>query len=243
MLDRLNQSEADIIDKFAKHPLFLNLKSMDWEKFLDVLLQRRFLSLQIVNIYEIVIDSIVDKEAKQTIRSILHEEYPRSTRGIPLPSHRELLFQDLLNLGSTREQIISTAETDTTKRIRTESFQCFTRDLSSPKHQIGTIAALRFWAEVLVGVEYRCFWPKLSERLSQSREDCKPRSEFYLFHMMHDARGSDVGREGLLGGLTHSQELALHLNQLIQSNDDLQRCIDIEQEMYELKCCFYNQFL
>ncbi|BAZ43148.1 hypothetical protein NIES4102_01440 [Chondrocystis sp. NIES-4102] len=76
----------------------------------------------IVNIYELAIDVVNEQPDKQTIREILHEEYPHNNKGISLPSHRELLFQDLLNLGATTEMIFTTPETTITREVREESY-------------------------------------------------------------------------------------------------------------------------
>ncbi|BAZ43149.1 hypothetical protein NIES4102_01450 [Chondrocystis sp. NIES-4102] len=84
------------------------------------------------------------------------------------------------------------------------------------------IVFLRFWAEVLVAVEYSCLWQRISERLDSKNSQAKPRSEFYYFHLVHDNRSSDLGQENLLGGLTHAQELAIHLTRLMSSSESLE---------------------
>ena len=102
MLDRLNAHERQLMQRLRGHPLFQRLPDLDWQELLAVLIQRRFLSLLIVNVFEFVIDGLHSEAIRATVRSILHEEYPRNTRGLPLASHRELLFRDLLNLGASR---------------------------------------------------------------------------------------------------------------------------------------------
>lgn len=244
MLDGLNKKEESLIKQIESHPLFSHLPSMNWENFIDILIQRRFLSLSIVNTYELVIDALSEEEIKKTVREILNEEYPRTTKGVPLLSHRELLFQDLLNLGATREQILTTLETGMTKRIREEGLRLLTQNFGQECFQVTMVAALRFWAEVLVSVEYSCLWQKISERLSSTyRNSNKLRSEFYYSHIVHDARHSDVGKEEMFGLRTHSQSLALHLERLIDSEKELDACIDIEEKAFNLKYQFYNQFI
>jgi len=243
MIDKLNRFEISLIEKFMSHPLFIHLDAIAWNDFLEILIQRRFLSLFIVNIYEFVIDSLADREIKRTVRGILNEEYPRNTKGVPLPSHRELLFQDLLNLGATYETILTTAETPVTQMVRDESYKLMVSCLGEEYCQVGLVAFLRFWAEVLVSIEYSCLWQRISERLSNGQSDNKVRSEFYYFHMIHDSRNSDIGKESFLGGLTHSQELAIHLQRLISSEEALLYCTHIEQSVYQLKYKFYNQFI
>jgi hypothetical protein len=245
MLETINIFEISLIEKFKSHPLFTQIDSIDWPDLLEILIQRRFLSLSIVNIYEFVIDALVDPQIKQTVRGILNEEYPRNTKGIPLLSHRELLFQDLLNLGANPEMILATPETAVTHMLREQSYQLLVGCLQEKYGQVGLIVFLRFWAEVLVSIEYSCLWPKISERLSHGQSSHKIRSEFYYFHMIHDSRNSDIGKEGLLGGLTHAQELAIHLQRLISSESEeaLLYCMSLEESIYQLKYQFYSQFI
>ena len=243
MLEVINNLETDLIAKLKLHSLFTQINTLSWSDFLAVLIQRRFLSLSIVNIYELAIDAVTDLPAKQTIREILHEEYPRNTKGIPMPSHRELLFQDLLHLGATPEMILTTPQTTITREVREQSYQLMVDCLGKTEAQIQLIAFLRFWAEVLVAVEYSCLWQRISERLASKNLEDKPRSEFYYFHLIHDSRNSDVGQENLLGGLTHAQELAIHLKRLISSSEVLDLCITLERKAYLLKYKFYAQFL
>jgi hypothetical protein len=243
MIETLNDFEISLIAKFRSHPLLNRIEAIAWQDLLTILIQRRFLSLSIVNLYEFVIDALTDEQIKRTVRGILHEEFPRNTKGVPLPSHRELLFQDLLNLGATSEMILTTPETPTTQRVRNESYQRMISCLGEKHCQVGLIAFLRFWAEVLVSVEYSCLWQRISELLSNGQSPHKIRSEFYYFHMIHDSRNSDVGQESILGGLTHSQELAIHLKRLISSEEALVYTLNLQEHAYQLKCQFYDQFI
>lgn len=243
MIETLNDFEISLIAKFRAHPLFSQIDAIAWKDLLAVLIQRRFLSLSIVNLYEFVIDALTDEQIKRTVRGILNEEFPRNTKGVPLPSHRELLFQDLLNLGATSDMILITPETATTQKVRHESYQQLVSCLGKQHGQVGLVAFLRFWAEVLVSVEYSCLWQRMSERLSNGQSRHKIRSEFYYFHMIHDSRHSDIGQESILGGLTHSQELAIHLKKLILSQEALAYCLNLQENAYQLKCQFYDQFI
>lgn len=243
MIETLNDYEISLITKFRSHPLFNQIDAIAWQDLLTILIQRRFLSLSIVNLYEFAIDALTDEHIKRTVRGILNEEFPRNTKGVPLPSHRELLFQDLLNLGASSEMILTTPETPTTQKVRDESYQHMNSCLGEKYCQAGLVTFLRFWAEVLVSVEYSCLWQRISERLSNGQSQHKMRSEFYYFHMIHDSRNSDIGQESILGGLTHSQELAIHLKRLISSEDALVYCLNLQEKAYQLKCQFYDQFI
>jgi hypothetical protein len=243
MLAPLNAHELSCISSLRAHPLLANVAALSWDELLALLLQRRFLSLSIVNVYEGVIDALESDAIKATVRQILHEEYPRNTRGLPLASHRELLFRDLLHLGASREGILATSETTETQNVRLASLQALQSYLGQPHSDLALITFLRFWAEVLVSVEYECLWPRLSERLAHGPAAEGVRSEFFYYHMIHDRRQSDIGAAELLGGLTHSQELARHMAELISSEEALQIAISQVERAWELKDRFYRQFL
>ena len=228
MLSQLNTVERRCISDLQHHPVLGQITAFRWDHLLALLLHRRFLSLAIVNVYEFVIDALESEAIRSTVRLILHEEYPRNTRGTPLPSHRELLFRDLLHLGASREQILTTAESAATRQVRLESFAALEHCLTLPDSDLALTSFLRFWAEVLVSVEYTCLWPRLSERLVRGSAPEGQRSEFFYYHMIHDCRQSDIGAEHLLGGLTHSQELARHIASRIVSDATLQIALDQE---------------
>lgn len=243
MIDQLNSHEALRIGQFQAHPLLCHCDALAWDELLAILIQRRHLSLSIVNTYEFVVDALEDEAIKATVRLILHEEFPRNTKGVALPSHRELLFQDLLNLGASREQILSTDESDVTRSVRHESQRQLRNCLGQPHHQLALICYLRFWAEVLVSVEYTCLWPRLSERLSQGAAPDRSKSEFFYYHMIHDRRQSDIGADTLLGGLTHAEELARQICQLIPDEEALACAMHQVDQACALKSRFYDQFL
>ena len=190
-----------------------------------------------------MIDALESEAIKATVRLILHEEYPRNTRGVPLASHRELLLRDLLHLGACREQILGTRESAETQDVRLASLEALQSCLGQLHSDLALIAFLRFWAEVLVSVEYECLWPRLSQRLAHGPAADGVRSEFFYYHMIHDRRQSDIGAEQILGGLTHSQELARHMAELIGNEAALQVAISQVDRAWELKDRFYQQFV
>jgi hypothetical protein len=152
----LNRQERQHIASLRAHHLLANVGTLTWDDLLALLLQRRLLSLTIVNVYECVIDALESDAIKATVRLILHEEYSRNTRGMPLASHRELLFRDLLHLGASREQILRTRESADTQQLRLASLEALQNCLGQPHTDLALITFLRFWAEVLVSVEYEC---------------------------------------------------------------------------------------
>lgn len=242
MLKLLNRHETLRIAQFQTH-LLSRSDALSWDELLALLIQRRHLSLCIVNIYEFVIDALEDEPIKAAVRLILHEEFPRNTKGVALPSHRELLFQDLLNLGANREQILTTEETDITRCVRHASQQQLMRCLGQPHQQLALVCFLRFWAEVLVSVEYTCLWPRLSQRLSHGQTPERSKSEFFYYHMIHDSRQSDIGTDTLLGGLSHAQELARQISKLIPEEAALACAMHQVDQACALKSRFYDQFV
>lgn len=243
MLELLNRHEHQRMAAFRAQPVLAQVEALAWDQLLELLIQRRFLSLSIVNVYEFVIDGLKGEQVKATVRRILHEEYPRNTRGVPLASHRELLFHDLLHLGASREQILMTPESTPTHEVRLESLRSLQHGLGGPHSEVALLSFLRFWAEVLVAVEYECLWPRLAERLDHRPAGKGLVSEFFYYHMIHDRRQSDIGAEQLLGGLTHSEELARHLGELLESEAALQEAMGQVDRACELKVRFYDQFL
>ena len=65
--------------------------------------------------------------------------------------------------GASREQILNTAEAAETRQVRLASLEALQNCLNQPHSDLALIAFLRFWAEVLVSVEYECLWPRLSD--------------------------------------------------------------------------------
>jgi hypothetical protein len=127
--------------------------------------------------------------------------------------------------------------------VRLASLEALQNCLGQPHSDLALIVFLRFWAEVLVAVEYECLWPRLSERFADSPAAAGVRSDFFYYHMIHDRRQSDIGNEQLLGGLTHSQELARHMAELISCEEAMQIAISQVERAWELKDRFYRQFL
>jgi hypothetical protein len=241
MLELLNRHETLRIAQFQTH-LLSRSEALSWDGLLALLIQRRHLSLGIVNIYEFVIDALEDEPIKAAVRLILHEEFPRNTKGVALPSHRELLFQDLVSLGATRDQILTTEGSAVTRGVRHASQQQLMRCLGEPHQQLALVCFLRFWAEVLVSVEYSCLWPRLSQRLSHGQTSERKKSEFFYYHMIHDSRQSDIGTDTLLGGLTHAQELARLIGRLIPDERGLTCAMHQVDQACALKSRFYDQF-
>lgn len=244
MLEQLEEKEIALIDEFVNHPILLQCSAMDWDTFLSLSIQRRFLSKSVINLYEEAIDLLTDRRSKQIIRLLIKEEFPRcANQAQPLSSHRELLWQDLIAMGATPQQIWQSSPSTITKNTIDRCFDILAKDFDKPNFELGIITALRFMTEVLVATEYKCFWSKISQKLSSTLNEDRPRSEFYYFHMIHDRRGKGFIDRRLIGGQNHSEALAKQMVKLIKTQDQVDYCISVEQQVFEIKYDFYNQFV
>jgi hypothetical protein len=240
LLSVFEEQEEILIKNFKQHPIFCKINQLSEEDFLKILIQRRGLSFAITPVYELAIDTILNQEVISTIKEILHEEYPRDTKNNPLSSHRELLMQDLIALGASRDYILDQSISQETIDSILSAFKLLTDERHN---QIGIIAFVRFWGEVLVAEEYSCFWKRMQNTLAENSDNGKPQSQFYWFHMKHDEKKQSLDKRNPLDSRSHSERLAEHLKDLIKSEEDMRYCLRIEEESQKMKLRFYDQFL
>jgi hypothetical protein len=89
MITNLDNEEEKLIALFRSHKVFQGIEFISQKDFLQILLQRRFLSLEFTKVYDMAIDGLTDIEATKIARKILREEYPDINGNTP--SHREEL--------------------------------------------------------------------------------------------------------------------------------------------------------
>lgn len=237
-LAQLNQVEDDLIRTFQQHRCFQQIMDLPTTRFLEILLQRRFLSLAFTPIYDLAIDGLLDNMARQVARRILREEYPGERGNIP--SHREDLVTDLLVLGISRHQVINSQPTAQTLQALQQSIAFLTGNLEDPLYQVKLLTFLRFWGEVLVAAEYEMLWKRMEAMgLSGSGEK---RSRFYYPHLVHDAKKKSLAQLSLTGS-THSDQLAISLKAVLQNAASLHYCAEVTGAIVALKTQFYDQFL
>ena len=145
-----DDSEAALLARFTSHRVFADVGGLSQDAFLELLLQRRFLSLLFAVVYDIGIDGLEDETAVRLVREILREEYPDASGSTP--SHREDLVCDLLALGATRAQIAASRPTPVTTSVVEETLT-LTLDAAAAASDLRVLTVLRFWGEVLVSVE------------------------------------------------------------------------------------------
>ena len=227
--------EAELLSEFMAHPLFAAVEQRDRCAFLEVLLQRRFLSLLFPVVYDVGIDGLGDEAAGRLVREILREEYPDPTGATP--SHREDLVADLLALGATREQILAARPTAATTAVIEQTLALVLEAAAAPG-DVAVLTILRFWGEVLVSVEYGEFWRWMAGRFAAAGVA----SRFYHPHHHHD------GREPLAAAsersTTHSGRLGACLARLLSHDAGApQEFVRVEQAVLAGRLRFYDQFV
>lgn len=235
----LDDHEDVLIQRFQQHPCLHNLASLSQTGFVGLLLQRRFLSLAFTPVYDMAIDGLTHPRDKQSARRILREEYP-GERGT-VPSHREDLVSDLLQIGLTHHQIMSAVPSDATLKTLQRTFAFFAGDPDTPHYQVKLMTLLRFWGEVLIAAEYQMLWPRL-ESMGLQKSGAHS-SRFYHPHLVHDAKHKSVTQYSLVSATTHSDQLAISLQSLLDKEEAVAYCAEIETEIVTIKSGFYDQFV
>jgi len=233
----LDHYEDELIAQFKQQRCFQQLATLSDEQFFQILLQRRFLSLAFTPIYDLAIDGLTDAKAKQIARRILREEYP-GERGT-VPSHREDLMSDLLQLGLTRHAILNSTPNPATLAVIQETFALFAGDPDDAHYQVKLLTILRFWGEVLIAAEYEMLWERL-QALGLTATGPQ-RSRFYYLHFIHDAKQKPLTHLSLIGS-THSDLLAICLKTLLTSAPAIAYCAQVEGKIVAIKTAFYAHF-
>lgn len=229
-----DDAEAALLSQFTAHRVFARIEQLDESAFIEILLQRRFLSLLFPVVYDIGIDGLAGHTAIRLVREILREEYPDAS-GVT-PSHREDLVSDLLALGTTRERIVAARPTAVTSAVIEETLALIL-DAAAAPGDVAVLAILRFWGEVLVSVEYGEFWRRMAGEFAGAGAT----SRFYEPHHHHD------GREPLAtasaASATHSGRLGACLARLLQDDPGAQeQFADVERAVLAARMRFYDQF-
>jgi len=230
---RADAFEAALLVRFSAHPVLRDVERLAPDAFLEVLLQRRFLSLMFAVVYDIGIDGLDDETAVRLVREILREEYPDPSG--ETPSHREDLVADLLALGATREQVLASRPSDVTAGVVADTLALML-DAAAAGDDVAVLTILRFWGEVLVSVEYGEFWRRMEGAFSAAGVP----SRFYHPHHHHDGR--EPLADASAASRTHSGRLGACLAGLLPA-DGAAACLEeTERRVLELRLRFYDQF-
>jgi hypothetical protein len=177
------------------------------------------------------------------LREILREEYPDDQQ----PTHREDLVADLCALGASRDQILSSAASKETARGLAQVFAAFRKQDERGLYEIRILSLVRFFAEVLVAVEYQSMWPAMRALgLRASGESGGTCSRFYEPHMSHDAKHLHFAQQNpYLVVKSHSDQLTKLLRQRLIAAGPLgfDPCLKAMSTATQLRRSFYEQFL
>lgn len=221
--------EEELLGRLRVHPVLNNIESRPDEQLLELLLQRRFISMIFTPVYDMGIDALTNADALKVAREIVREEYP-----IDEPSHREYLVDDLTALGATKSQILGCRPTPATTATLVDTLGLMA-DAATDTTDLRVLAMLRLWGEVVVAVEYGELWNRRIR--SQFRSPSRP-SVFYKEHYSHD------GCEPLstASSKTHSGRLGICLRDMVSNQSSLSAFIDVETHVIETRLEFYDQF-
>lgn len=232
----LDAFEDDLIIKFKSHAVFENIEVITQDQFLEVLLQRRFLSFILSTIYDIAIDSLTDLQSIKIARQILREEYLDMNGNTP--SHREDLVYDLKVLGATKIDILKSRPSKITTQVIEQTLQIVSGFEDSQLGDVKLLTLLRFWGEVLASLEYGEFWKKMSKYFSMKGDK---RSRFYYPHFCHDSRVTMA--QASLASTTHSGRLGVRLREMLTSKAATESFMEMESRIFDIKFKFYDQFI
>jgi hypothetical protein len=226
--------EHELLERLTTHPVLHDIDSLSPERFLAVLIQRRFISLIFSTIYDMGIDGLSDAEAIKLAREISREEYPDPSG--ETPSHREELMHDLGVLGATRGRVLAARPTPVTASVLTDTLNLMA-DAAEGAGDVKVLTMLRFWGEVVVSVEYGAYWKRMA---GQFDPDIAP-SRFYYEHYSHDGREPLASASAL--SHTHSGRLGSCLKRLLVLPGAGASFTEVETQVMQIRLRFYDQFL
>lgn len=221
--------EKRLLSRLIDHPVLQHPDALSDERLMDVLLQRRFISMIFTPVYDMGIDALSTQAALDVAREIVREEYPAGK-----PSHREDLIRDLVALGATKHQILACRPTPSTTSMLVETLELM-GEAAAGGDEVRVLGMLRFWGEVVVAVEYGQFWKALAPHFSTEERP----SRFYQTHHRHD------GCEPLAtaSAKTHSGRLGVCLRELLITPNTADAVSQLEARIVESRLRFYDQFL
>ena len=224
-----DRTEQRLLSRFTSHPVLQQADVLSHGQLIELLLQRRFISLIFTPVYDMGIDALSMPAALDVAREIVREEYPDGK-----PSHREDLVGDLLALGATKQQILSCRPTPVTSATLIDTLELM-GEAAADGDDVRVLGMLRFWGEVVVAVEYGLFWNAIAPQFSAAQRP----SHFYQAHYTHD------GCEPLATASleTHSGKLGVCLRELLLSQSSADALADVETRVVDSRLRFYDQFL
>lgn len=231
----LDTVEDDLIEKFRRHPILSNLDKISNKNFIELLLQRRFISyLSFMPLYDLAIDGLRGNNlALKVSRKIEREEYPGNENTL---SHRELFFQDLISIGVPEDKIYSTHPTEATIKSNLDRvLMALKTEKSKELFQIKLLVTLRLSGELFTSEDYHL----LAKRIERFNID-KRKTKFFWAHYVHDKKKIPLYVKAKGG--SHSDAYIIALQKLLTTDERIKYAIRAAKNAYKVRADFYNQF-
>jgi hypothetical protein len=247
-LESIGEKEREGKNRLSQVINQIRPNRIDKNTFYAILLQRYWLSLSFTPIYDMALNFLTVEAncAKPILREIIQEEYPQG-----MPSHREDVITDLVQMGVKHLEIKKTVPTKETMTAIREAFESIiTFSHNENFSDIMLLAFLRYWSEVLTALEYELLWSRIDKLLNGKK------SVFYSAHIAHDKESYELDTITRTHeeGFTHADKLGRGLAEVItitqrkyQATEDKNATINsaIQAIKYgtENKVNFYHQFI
>lgn len=241
--EKFDLIESKYYDRFTTYLTDL-LCSKSKREFHKILNERKRLSWEFEKIYNTLVIIVDDAAAKEKIREIISYEFP-----IGVPSHREELIEELVQIGVKRQRAVDMRCSSTTLAAIHKVNKVTEGMCRQKNRQIRALTFLRSWGEISTSLEYKIYWDLfLSKHLKKYGDDHDhrdvPESRFYWFHFEHDKAVSKISdmHEDHCGTHTHADDLGAaiaHTDISSVSENELKNMIGLS---IEIKLEFYKQF-
>lgn len=227
-----NRRENALIARARDYLASAKLEDFSKADFEKLLLQRRLVSFQFTPIYDEAICFLDNKSARNAIKWLRNEEYPRNE-----PSHREELIRDLNTLGIDNGRIASEKVSPDTCRSISGLYELVRPRIheSARNYDLRCLAGLRMAEEILVSEEYRLLIDEMARRYELKPEHLN----FYNTHFEHDAKKVPLGTRGK----SHSDVLGMIIAKSLSDESSLRIFTKAQEEAYKARIVdFYKQF-
>ena len=231
----LDTAEQALATKLKMHKFLKEIQLISEKMFIQMLLQRRFISLSNTMVYDLIIDALMNVDAKKIIRKIVREQYTDASGNTP--SVFENQIRDLLVIGVSREEILKSYPTLHTKKTIDNIVELVRKNSVIGFSDLPLLTILRFWGHVLVSEEYSILWIRMSNLFFQTS---KTKSLFYYPLYAHNSRESLECPP--FEPQTYSGEIGNILCKLIRSDKEKNLVLDTEEIILKNRLMFYDQF-
>lgn len=193
------------------------------EEALEILVQRRHVAAKFSSFADSIARVTGDQKAKAVVSEIVRDEYENS-------DHRLLFEEELLRLGVDGLTLVQCTD-DTVHSLRAIDDLVYSSFTRSDAYKI---SLLRFFGEIVPGVEYEAFHSHIFvDERSPYREY---ESVFLKPHVIYDAEGTNDYP-------SHADQYLSCLHRAIHSDGDAIEAVEAINHAHHVRWRFYDQFL